>query len=335
MAFIKNFKVVFIVGFLVVKSFHHLKAQTISGQYLLGVVKDKNETAVPYVNIGIPAYSFGLTTNENGEFKFKMTTEKESDTVYISSIGYKKQLMRFVDFKSICDSQKPIYLIEEVYELSSITITGVDYETKVLGSKNVADMECDNINISAQNTDSLKLADLKKKYKEKGLDENLIGFEFGNLIKIKKGQRTIIDQISFKTCQKQGDTAIYRINVYQEGGITAKKLTVIGIVKKLEFTNLLRVPIIIKATDNLDIQTIDLSSQQIEVSDDFIVGLECIYTSNGEVNVGIHPTIYGATNLYVRPTFQNNWVKFPIFDLTFISASVRYEKKKSFFKFWK
>jgi CarboxypepD_reg-like domain len=304
-----------------------------SGQFINGKIVDKSETGIPYANIGIPSSGFGVTTNELGEFQFKITSEKETDTVMISSVGYKKKIMIFKELKQICESEAPVYLEAEVYELSAVTINGGDYETEMLGNKNTKDLKCAPFDQLELDLDPAKQNEYKRILKEKGVDDKAIGIELGNLVKIDKGQQTFIEQIEFKTCQNLGDTAVYRINVYLEGK-KEKKTTVLGKARLIEFSNILKKAIIVKATEIEKTHIIDLSDQQLEVSDDFIVGLECIYSSNKQMNIGVKPALYGSTNLYIRFGVLDDWLKVPVIDVTFIGASVRYKKKKSFFKFW-
>jgi hypothetical protein len=100
----------------------YVSALTINAQELTGVVKDKNQKGVPYVNIGIPAKAFGIITDDNGNFKLKITTEKETDTLQITSIGYYPLVMSVADFKKACQANTPIIVTEEVYQLATTVV---------------------------------------------------------------------------------------------------------------------------------------------------------------------------------------------------------------------
>lgn len=295
---------------------------TLFSQELNGFVKDKNQKGIPYVNIGIPAKAFGIITDENGVFKFKITSEKDNDTLQITSIGYFPVVMSIADFKKSCSQNTPIILSEEVYQLETTVVRPDEYETKVLGTTSVADLECVNLSgLRQKDTASVR------RYKEKGLSEKSAGIEIGNKISIKKGQQTFIDKIQFKACLGENDTAIFRINIYSEGKTTKRVLTPIGMVKVINSNNELKEPIIIKSIGKTQVHEIDVSKQNIEVTDDFIIALECIYASNSQMNIGAKPAMFGSTDLLIRESIMDEWVKVPMINLTFIAATVTYKKK--------
>lgn len=299
-----------------------VSALTINAQELTGVVKDKNQKGVPYVNIGIPAKAFGIITDDNGNFKLKITSEKETDTLQITSIGYYPLVMSVGDFKKACQTNTPIIVTEEVYQLATTIVRPNEYETKVLGTTSVADLECVNLSgLKQKDTASVR------RYKEKGISEKSAGIEIGNKISIKKGQETFIDKIQFKACLGENDTAIFRINIYSEGKTVKRVLTPIGMVKVINSNNELKEPIIIKSIGKTQVHDIDVSKQNIQVTDDFIIALECIYASNSQMNIGAKPALFGATDLLIRESIMDEWVKVPLVNMTFIAATVTYKKK--------
>jgi hypothetical protein len=299
-----------------------VSALTINAQELTGVVKDKNQKGVPYVNIGIPAKAFGIITDDNGNFKLKITSEKETDTLQITSIGYYPLVMSVGDFKKACQANTPIIVTEEVYQLATTVVRPDEYETKVLGTTSVADLECVNLSgLKQKDTASVR------RYKEKGISEKSAGIEIGNKISIKKGQETFIDKIQFKACLGENDTAIFRINIYSEGKTVKRVLTPIGMVKVVNSNNELKEPIIIKSIGKTQVHEIDVSKQNIQVTDDFIIALECIYSSNSQMNIGAKPAMFGSTDLLIRESIMDEWVKIPMINLTFIAATVTYKKK--------
>ncbi len=300
----------------------YVSALTINAQELTGIIKDKNQKGVPYVNIGIPAKAFGIITDDAGNFKFKITTEKENDTLQITSIGYYPLVMSVGDFKKVCQANTPIIVTEEVYQLATTVVRPDEYETKVLGTTSVADLECVNLSgLKQKDTASVR------RYKEKGISEKAAGIEIGNKISIKKGQETFIDKIQFKACLGENDTAIFRINIYSEGKTVKRVLTPIGMVKVINSNNELKEPIIIKSIGKTQVHEIDVSKQNIQVSDDFIIALECIYSSNSQMNIGAKPAMFGSTDLLIRESIVDEWVKIPMINLTFIAATVTYKKK--------
>jgi hypothetical protein len=311
-----------IKSFLVCLGLLCVSAITINAQELTGVIKDKNQKGVPYVNIGIPAKAFGIITDDNGNFKLKITSEKETDTLQITSIGYYPIVMSVADFKKSCQENTPITITEEVYQLATTVVRPDQYETKVLGTTNVADLECVELS-GLRQKDSASV----RKYKEKGISEKSAGVEIGNKISIKKGQQTFIDKIQFKTCLGENDTAIYRVNIYSEGKTVKRVLTPIGMVKVINAANELKEPIIIKTIGKTEVHDIDVSKQNIQVTDDFIIALECIYASNSQMKIGAKPAMFGSTDLLIRESIMDEWVKIPLINMTFIAATVTYKKK--------
>jgi hypothetical protein len=295
-------------------------------QEFKGSIKDKKTNeGLPYVNIGVPAKAWGFLSDENGNFKFKATSEKDDDTIQISLIGYQTILLKLKELKNQCDSNGIFYLEEMTYQLSQVTITPNEYETKILGGKNLENLEC--IEIPQINDTAYK-----RMAHEKGLDTNAIGFEFGNKIKIKNGQQNFIDKIQFKVCLGIKDTAIYRVNIYTKGKTVSRHMTVIGMINEESLINVMKEPIVIKAFGKTEVKSIDLSSQNIEITDDFIIALECIYASDKKMKIGADPSIFGSTDLFVRASVMSEWIKIPLIDLTFISATVSCKKTPGFWQ---
>lgn len=295
-------------------------------QEFKGSIKDKKTNeGLPYVNIGVPAKGYGFLSDENGNFKFKATSEKDDDTIQISLIGYQTILLKLKELKNKCDSNGIVYLEEITYQLSQITITPNEYETKILGGQDLEDLEC-------MELPQIKDTAYQRIAKEKGLDKNSVGIEIGNKIKIKKGQQIFIDKIQFKVCLGVKDTAIYRVNIYSKGKIVSRHITAIGMINEETMINVMKEPIIIKAFGKKEVKSIDLSSQNIEVTDDFIVALECIYASDKKMKIGAAPSIFGSTDLFIRASFVSEWIKVPLIDLTFIGATVSYKKMPGFWQ---
>lgn len=310
-----------------------LLASSAIAQQITGIVKDKNGNTIPYVSVGIPSKQFGVTTNDVGVFKFNITNEKPTDTVRVSTIGYNTLILKFSELQQLCVSNTSIYLTPTVYELAAVTIRPNEYESKVLGNTNIAKLECENFK-QVYSKDTAKMSAYKKECKQKGINEKAIGIEIGNKIKIDKGQQTFVDKIQFKTCTGINDTAIYRVNIYSSGNTLHKAFTPIGVVKIKELTNILKQPILVKTIGKTEVHNIDLSKQNIEVNDDFIVSLECIYASNLEMNIGVKTNMLGSTDLLIRINTMAEWVSIPLIDMTFVSVSVTQKKSKPFYKFW-
>ncbi|MES2592770.1 MAG: carboxypeptidase-like regulatory domain-containing protein [Bacteroidota bacterium] len=297
-----------------------------SQEYKGTIKSSKTSEGLPYVNIGVPAKAWGFLSDENGNFKFKATSEKEDEVIQISLVGYQTVLLNLQDLKGKCENNEAIYLNDVTYQLSQVTITPNDYETRILGNKKPEDLECMELPKVSKDTAYIRMA------LEKGLDTNAYGIEFGNKIKIKEGHQNFIDKVQFKVCLNANDTAIYRINIYTKGKTIKRHLTAIGMVNEEKLINVMKEPVIVKAFGKTEVKSVDLSAQNIEVADDFIVGLECIYSSDQKMKVGVAPSLFGSTDLFCRISVMSEWIKIPLIDLTFVSASVSYKKVPSFWQ---
>jgi thiol-disulfide isomerase/thioredoxin len=103
-------------------SYIPLKAQIIT---LQGLVNDKKtQASVPYVNIGIIAYSIGTTTNDEGEFILKIPVERQQDTVVFSCVGYTSFKIKAADLVG----KTVIALQSAEINLAEITVKAVNAE---------------------------------------------------------------------------------------------------------------------------------------------------------------------------------------------------------------
>jgi hypothetical protein len=300
---------------------------TYSQSYVGSVIDAKSKQAISFANIGIPSKGYGVVCNEQGEFTLKITTENDTDIVQIFSIGYKPLYITLKQLKgNIANNHSEILLYEASFEIATVNIRPNEYETEIVGGKDVSAFSCEGrVNLSAGKKDTATI----RMEKEKGISNKSIGFEIGNKIKIDKGQQTFIDKIRFKTCLKPNDTCVYRINVYKEGSVKERVFTPFGMIKVVNSTNILKEPVIVKVIGKSEVQELDVANQNIEVDNDFIIAIECIYTSNDDMNIAMKTNVFGSTDLVIRGNTMAEWVKIPLIDITFVSATVTYKKKKS------
>jgi hypothetical protein len=93
-----------------------------------GVIIDSGKNTVPYAAIGIISKSIGTSSNDDGEFSLKLSRENLSDTLTVSSIGYKTFKIKVQDYLN--QKEKVIILTEEVESLNEITLIKPDYYVK-------------------------------------------------------------------------------------------------------------------------------------------------------------------------------------------------------------
>lgn len=240
---------------------------------LRGVIRNrKSNLPLPYVNIGILNKDVGTTTNSKGEFELSLLESNTSDTLRVSMVGYEPVV---IYLKDVFEKQKlvlNIRLREQTGELKEIVVTDKKLTTRVLGNK----------------TDS------------KFFGGKFASGDLGSEIVIKiriKDTPTYLDTFSFNISYNEGDTATFRVNLYEiEGGLPGK--------------NILADNIIVKINGETGKINIDLSKYNTTVTDDFFIGLEWV---EGKSNSGIvFSSGFVNKGTYYRKASQGRWKKYPM-----------------------
>ena len=245
---------------------HVLFGQGISGI----VINKKNKSAVEYVNIGIPGKGIGTVYDNNGKFDLAIDPQFDNDTLLFSCVGYMPFSVKISDLRYPVN--KNIALQERVYELSSVTIRPKNYKQKTLG-------------VTA-----------KSKKFSAGFKDNLLGYECGVLIKVRKS--ATIKRVNINISDCTFDSIFYRVNIYKVTG-------------KMKFENILNTPIYLflakeKVSDEIHV---DLQSRNIEVDGDFLVTLEHV-KDLGEGHLYFCVGLMDKT--YYRKTSQGEWKTVPV-----------------------
>lgn len=93
-----------------------------------GIVYDADKNPIPYAAVGIPSKKIGTATNDDGEFSLKINQENLTDSLEISTIGFKTFKIKIQDY--IDKKLKSITLQEEVVMLATITLQKPDFYVK-------------------------------------------------------------------------------------------------------------------------------------------------------------------------------------------------------------
>lgn len=240
---------------------------------LRGVIRDrKSNLPLPYVNIGILNKDVGTTTNSKGEFELPLLESNTNDTLRVSMVGYEPVVIYLKDEFEKLKLFLNIRLQERTDELKEIVITDKKLTTKILGNK----------------TDS--------KFFGGKFASGDLGSEIAIRIRI-KDTPTYLDTFSFNISYNEGDTATFRVNVYEiEGGLPGK--------------NVLADNIIVKVNGETGKINIDLSKYNTMVTDDFFIGLEWV---EGKSNSGIvFSSGFANKGTYYRKASQGRWKKYPM-----------------------
>jgi hypothetical protein len=243
-----------------------INCQAIFGQNISGIViNEKSKLPVEYVNIGIPGKGIGTVSDASGKYILSIDPQFNDDSLLFSSIGYLPFSIKISDLRDIYN--KNIVLQEKVYELNGVTIRPQKRKLQTLG-------------VTAQS----------KKFVA-GFKDNLLGYECGVLMKVKKS--AILKRININISSCTYDSIYYRLNIYKAQG-------------KMDFENILSAPIYIHLPKDkvLDEIHVDLQSQNIVIDGDFLVTLEHVK----DLGKGYLYFCVGLMDkTYYRKTSQGEW----------------------------
>lgn len=212
---------------------YSLIAQPITGT----VIRAGDQQPISYVNIGIPGKSIGTVSDEKGRFRIVIDASDDTDSIQFSIVGYKSRMMAVTEFRAM--ASPTIELREKVFELSELIIQSRIYKTKTLGVKT------------------------KAKKLSAGFEDNLLGYECGILMKVKK--TALLRQVNINIASCSYDTLFYRLNIYEKQG-------------DMDFENILEesIYIMMAREEVYDEIQFDLQARDILVEGDFLVTLEHI-----------------------------------------------------------
>jgi hypothetical protein len=236
-----------------------------------GKISDKkNNLPIAYVNFGIPGKNVGTVSDEQGKFNITLDNQYNNDTLLFSCIGYNSYYTTVKEFKE--NTAKVVFLTEKISQLKEVVVRPKIFREKTLGV-----------------TTRTKMA-------QAGFAKNKLGYELGILMNVKKTAE--LEKVNINIAQCTYDTIFYRLNIYR-------------INQKKEFENILTHPIFIKLSKEQvsDKISVDLTSENIVVSGDFLITLEHI-KNLGEGNLYFCSSLLDKT--YYRETSQGIWQNAPI-----------------------
>ena len=245
---------------------HAVLAQNISGI----VINAEDKQPVDFVNIGIAGKNVGTVTDVNGCFHLSVDPCFSCDSLLFSRIGYNSCSIKIADL--MIDSIMVVPLKEKTYELSELKITPRKFKTRTLG------------------------VTTKFKKMNAGFEHNLLGYECGILMKVKKSALIKKVNIHIATCTY--DTILYRLNIYKVQG-------------KRTFVNMLKEPVYITMPGSAvkDEIQLDLQSKNIVVDGNFLITLEHVK----DLGEGLLYFCAGfGEKTYFRKTSQGKWETVPI-----------------------
>jgi hypothetical protein len=248
-----------------------ISCNTIFGQNIKGILKNADsKQPIEFANIGIIGKNIGTVTDLNGKFKLLVDSKYDNDTILFSIIGYKPLLIKISDLRINVDNE--VFLEERAYEITEVLIKPKIFKQRTLGVT----------------TKFKKIA--------AGFKDNILGYECGILMKVKK--TAFLKKVNINISYCSYDTIFYRLNIYKVNG-------------KMDFENILREPIYFtmpKESVKDEIQ-IDLQSKNIVVDGDFLITLEHVR----DLGNGYLHFCAGLTDkTYYRKTSQGKWETAPV-----------------------
>jgi hypothetical protein len=246
-------------------------------QIYSGIIKDAS-TAQPlaFVNIGIPKKNIGTVSQFDGTFHLNFSEENMTDTLRISMIGYKTQLIPVTKFISdFIQLNKAITLDPDIKELSEVIIRPRNMKEVVLGN------DFNSPNVSA------------------GFLTDDLGSELGTVMKLKDGKTYYLKSCGFNFARVNYDSIIFRVNIYDlEDGLPGELL--------------ISLPIYITVYRDQKNAVVDLYPYDIKVDDDFVLSLEWLQNLPDKTKAVMFCAGFFGHKVVFRQTSQADWAGFPI-----------------------
>jgi hypothetical protein len=231
------------------KELYDISSKPSTTTEIMGIVLDnKTNAPLPYVNIGILNKEIGTVTDTKGRFTLNLKKEFASDTIRISSIGYKPVEILI---KDLTQKKQPISikLEEQISELNEVVITAKAFKKKTLGNKT------------------------ESKFISTGFSYDQLGAEMGIKINVRKNP-TFIDAFNFNiSYNRLSAKSIFRVNFYSiENNKPKENILSENILVSIEPKQVGKI-------------TVDLKPYDVVLTNDVIVALEWVET-DGENNKG-------------------------------------------------
>lgn len=248
--------------------FDLLSAQSFKSRTLSKIDK----SPIGYVNIGIFNKNVGTTSDANGSFEIFLDDKYSNDSLTFSCIGFDTFKILVSDFKMLKNNN--IFLTERSYKLSETIVLPKKLKKKTLG------------------------VTTKSKSIASGFSDNILGYEMGIMMPIKKSAK--INSVNLNILYCKYDTIFYRINVYE---VRDRRRKI--------YENVLLSPVYLTIPkDKINgTLSLDLSNKDIWVSGDCLVTIECV-KNLGKGNLYFCSGIGHST--YFRKTSQGEWKSVPI-----------------------
>ena len=239
--------------------------------FVIGQVIDAaTKEPLPYVNIGLLNKNIGTVSDETGYFELEVNTEQNSrDTLRFSMIGFETKSYTLNDF--INQNEIEVYLTEKSTALDEVILSSKrkKYQTKILGNKTTS----------------------KALYA--AFTSNKLGNEMGFIVRARK-HPMILKKFNISLVENDYGPIKFRLNIYD-------------VLNGLPNKTLLKDNIFIETEESSGIVSLDLTTYEIILDQDFFIAIEWI-EDLGPGKLYFSGGFFGAP-LFAREVSQGTWEK--------------------------
>lgn len=93
----KYYSMIFNIVFTLIIALFQIDTSTVNT--VKGTVLDMNKNPIPFAHIGVSDSNLGTVADEKGEFSFNISSMRNKDTLYISSIGYSTKKIGYEEIR--------------------------------------------------------------------------------------------------------------------------------------------------------------------------------------------------------------------------------------------
>jgi hypothetical protein len=236
------------------------------------ITDESSNTALPYVNIGIPDKNTGTVSGRDGSFEIRIDSLALADSLKISMVGYQGRSFLMAEFLK---GPKPliIRLKQKPTALQEVIVTQKKPEIRTLGNKTTST------------------------FVSVGLPLKFLGSEIG--VRINLGKKPVLlKSFSFNISGSRMDTAIFRMNIYRFKNGAPQE-------------NMLQKNILISVGKRTGKYTVPLNEYKLLFKDDVLISLEWIEGSlSGASNGALFlSAAFLNSPTWHRLTSQAKWKK--------------------------
>lgn len=208
----------------------------IYSQIISGVVKDKDNNPIEFVNVGVVFKNVGTVSDINGRYSINIEGQSVTDTIKFSIIGYDSFSISIGEFKKL--ENKTIFLAKKVYKLKEVEVKARLLKQKTLGVTSKSETMV-------------------------GVLEPKLGYELG--LMMHNNKLVFLKTLHLNIADCTYDTVFFRVNIYQKN----KNKEFVNILQKPIYLN-------VSKEDTKDVINLNLQAYDLYVKGNFLVSFEYV-----------------------------------------------------------